>query len=195
MRRKSRAGSSPPYRDLLTLSERYNRLLRVIEPQVLAVFAKIVEHAEIGIRRWKRILIADQAREGDLQEVFRQNEAKLKTNLEEQKKLFRAYAKNLMPVEVYENEAANLRIDEHQIRKERERLEGKLIAKETSQEYHKRLEGLLASYGQVEVEVPMPVRRQLLQLVFKAVTVGDQKIVDRNLWPPFDREPFTDWLE
>lgn len=72
--------------------------------------------------------------------VLQEVEEHLRLNLEKQRKLFRSYANNLIGVHVYEDEASNLRIEEHQILKEKEQVEAKLIAKQTSAEYHKRLE-------------------------------------------------------
>lgn len=167
----------------------------VIEPQVLAVFERVVQHAEIGIRRWKKLVLADQMGHQDLNELLQELEERLRLNLEKQRKLFRSYADNLVGIPVYENEASNLRIEEHQILKEKEQVEAKLIANETSQEYHRRLEELILSLEQERPEIPLVIQRQLLQLVFKSVTVGDQRVGERNLWPPFNREPFTTWLQ
>lgn len=89
----------------------------------------------------------------------------------------------------------NLRIEEHRIRKGKEDLESKLVAKEVPKEYHKQLEQLLGSFERVKADLPVLVQRQLLRLVFKSVTMLDREIVSKELWPPFNREPFTTWLK
>ncbi len=167
----------------------------LIEPRVMGVFARVIQHAEIGVRRWKKLVLADQSKDQQVDEALRKVETELESNLESQRKLFRAYSDNLIAAQIYQDEAGNLRIEEHRIRKEKEELESKLVAKEVPEEYHKQLGQLLGSFDRVKADLPVSVQRQLLRLVFKSVTVLDREISGKELWPPFNREPFSTWLK
>ncbi len=167
----------------------------VIEPQVLAIFARAIQHAEIGIRRWKKLVLSDQSKDQQIDESLRKVESELELNLESQRKLFRAHSGNLIAAQIYQDEASNLRIEEHKIRKEKEDLESKLVAKEVPEEYHKQLGQLLGSFDRVKADLPVSVQRQLLRLVFKSITMLDREIIGKDLWPPFNREPFSTWLK
>jgi hypothetical protein len=79
-----------------------------------------------------------------------------------------------------------LREDENRIRLEIKKNELSVIERERSKEYKKLIELVTGRFKDMDKDMDIVSKKGLLQLVFKAIKVHNGKIIDFELFEPFE---------
>jgi site-specific DNA recombinase len=156
------------------------------ENVVLAIFETILSD-EITEARIKG-LVDNNANNytEDIKHEIEKLKAALNANLDKQSKLSGIYSDGLLALEAYKDQILPLREDENRIRLEIKKNELSVIERERSKEYKKLIELVTGRFKDMDKDMDIVSKKGLLQLVFKAIKVHNGKIIDFELFEPFE---------
>ena len=160
----------------------------ILEPQIYAILELLISHPELRSMRTDNFIMAkSQISDENLDAEKGNLKDQLRKNLEKQHKLNETYLENMLAIEVYRDKSIVLREEEKEIKNAIARVDMKLVEKEKSKEYARLLKRVIENFEDTKKSIDIVAKKELLQLVFKKITVKDGKIEKIELFEPFKR--------
>jgi len=157
------------------------------EAEVYEILEVLFTSGEVSKERMRN-LITDHYREQAVGEVSHDLE-NLKKELQSCSaklgKLTDIYLDGCISKDIFEGKSQKLRNEEGEIRIKIERMELQLVEKEASKDYVKRTEEVVKSADSFRKNLHPALRKELLKLVFKKLTIDRQRIAECELYEPF----------
>lgn len=158
-----------------------------IEPQIFKIIQTIVEHPKLQHDRIDGLFqYGDSLENRDLHGEAKVLKGQLKDNLAQQTQLWKKFSAGKLAEEVYDDQCLDMRLEERRIKSALAKLDMKMIEKERTENYRALLKKVVMQFKQTKENIDLPTTKDFIQLIFKRVVIENKKIIDIEVYEPFE---------